>query len=203
MLAQATCEQPSTGWLLYPVNAWSSLAFVVAGVVVATRTSQRWIPWSLAAVGVGSFLFDGTDLAGSQWVHDVALAWLLVVAWGAATNRERLAGWPALAVIGATFAVLPGVAEPASVAIGIAAVAAILLQDRSPRTLGALALLGAGAVVSRLSVPGRPWCNPESLLQGHAVWHVAAATAVAIWALGLPPARTRGDTPVRDEAVTG
>lgn len=203
LLAQATCEQPSAGWLVYPVEGWSSLAFVVAGVVVAARTSQRWIPWALAAIGVGSFLFDGTDLAGSEWVHDVALAWLLVVAWGAAANRERVAGWPALAVIGITFAVLPGVAEAASVAIGIGAVATILLHDRSPRTLGALALLGAGAVVSRLSVPGRPWCNPESLLQGHAVWHVAAATAVAIWALGLPSATTRSDTSSRDEAVTG
>lgn len=188
MIALVDCEQVSTGWLLHPVNAWSSLAFVAAGVVVAARTSQRWIPWALAATGVGSFLFHGTELAGSEWAHDVSLAWLLAVAAGAATGRERLAGWPALGFLGVAFAVLPGIAEALSVAIGIVAVGAILSRDRRPRTLGALALLAAGAVVSRLSVPGRPWCSPESLVQGHAVWHVAAAAAVAIWAIGLPAA---------------
>jgi hypothetical protein len=27
-----------------------------------------------------------------------------------------------------------------------------------------------------------PWCDPDSLLQGHAVWHLLAAAALAAWA---------------------
>lgn len=180
------CEQAAAGWLLQPVNAVSSLAFVVAAIVVAVRTGQRWLPAALAATGIGSFLFHGPVPPGSEWAHDVSLAWLLAVAGAAGTRWERRVGWTTLVAFGVAFAVLPVVADPVAATTAVAAIAAILWRDRSARTLAALALLGTGAVVGRLSATGALWCQPESLLQGHAFWHLAAATAVTFWALGLP-----------------
>jgi len=182
------CEQAAAGWLLQPVNAVSSLAFVVAAIVLAARTGQRWIPVALAATGIGSFLFHGPVPPGSEWAHDVSLAWLLAVAGAAGTRWERTVGWTTLVAFGITFAILPVIADPVAAVTAVVAIAAILWRDRSRRTLAALALLGTGAVVGRLSATGALWCQPDSLLQGHAFWHLAAATAVTVWALGLPSA---------------
>jgi hypothetical protein len=47
----------------------------------------------------------------------------------------------------------------------------------------AAALLGTATAVNLLSRTGDPLCNPDSLLQGHAVWHVLTALALREWAL--------------------
>lgn len=47
----------------------------------------------------------------------------------------------------------------------------------------AVAALAVGVVVFVLSRTGGPWCVPDSLLQGHAVWHLLTALALALWAV--------------------
>jgi hypothetical protein len=44
------------------------------------------------------------------------------------------------------------------------------------------ALLGAGVLVHTRSRTGGPWCRPDSLLQGHGLWHVLSAAGVAVLA---------------------
>jgi hypothetical protein len=46
----------------------------------------------------------------------------------------------------------------------------------------AWALAAAGAACWWLGRTGSPWCDPDSLLQGHAAWHLLAAAALACWA---------------------
>ena len=58
------------------------------------------------------------------------------------------------------------------------AIASALRQDRSRSTIGALAVLGLAAVIGRLGATGGPLCDPDSLLQPHGFWHVAAAAAL-------------------------
>ena len=41
--------------------------------------------------------------------------------------------------------------------------------------------LGLGAVANVLSRTGAPLCRPDSLLQGHALWHVLTAVGAALW----------------------
>jgi hypothetical protein len=53
------------------------------------------------------------------------------------------------------------------------------LAGRRPPLLAA-AVFSAGVVVWFLSRTGGALCNPDSLIQGHALWHVAAAAAVGI-----------------------
>lgn len=51
---------------------------------------------------------------------------------------------------------------------------------RRPPTLTLVA--GAAAIaVNLLSRTGAPLCRPDSLLQGHAAWHVLTALALATW----------------------
>lgn len=49
-----------------------------------------------------------------------------------------------------------------------------------PPSLAVIAV-GAGVVVNLLTRTGAPLCRPESLIQGHAGWHVLTALAAALW----------------------
>ncbi|HLF43892.1 MAG TPA: hypothetical protein VJA46_10265, partial [Acidimicrobiia bacterium] len=80
MGAAADCESIGVGLLRQPVNSLTTLAFAVAGIVVMTRRPERlWVGIALIATGIGSFLFHGPMPGGSEWAHDVTLAWLLLV----------------------------------------------------------------------------------------------------------------------------
>jgi hypothetical protein len=54
----------------------------------------------------------------------------------------------------------------------------------------ALAATAAGAACWWLGRSDSPWCDPDSLLQGHAAWHLLTAAALACWAVATldPPA---------------
>ena len=57
----------------------------------------------------------------------------------------------------------------------------------------ALAAAAAGAACWWLGRTASPVCDPDSLLQGHAAWHLLAAAALACWAVAVldPPAQAR------------
>lgn len=183
--AIADCERVLSGFLGQPVNAATSLAFVVAGLAIAGR-SRSWVAAAMVATGLGSFLFHGPMPPGSQWAHDVSLGWLLIVVGATGTRWQRLAGWPALAALGVLLALVPGAADLLAAVTATVVIGSLLWRDRTPRTWWALGLLALGAGVGRLSATGGPWCVPESVFQGHGFWHLAAAGAVALWATGEP-----------------
>jgi predicted membrane channel-forming protein YqfA (hemolysin III family) len=90
-------------------------------------------------------------------------------------------------------AFLPGIspllAAVAAVALVIAEVLVYRrgLRVRSTALYAGLAALAIGAVVFALSRTGGPLCEPDSLFQGHALWHVLTATALALWAVTALP----------------
>jgi hypothetical protein len=186
--AIADCERVAHAFWGQPVNAVTALAFVVAGLIVAAGTGRRRVGVALVATGMGSFLFHGPMPSGSEWAHDVSLAWLLVVAGAEAAGAHRWSGLPALAVLGVWFWALPTWADPMCAVLAVGAIGTILLRDRSRRTVLGVSLLAVAAMVGRLSATGHPWCRPDSLLQGHGFWHVASAAAVLIWATSPRPA---------------
>jgi hypothetical protein len=194
MGAAADCEAIGSGFLGQPVNALTTIAFLIAGgLVLVRRPERRWVGISLIATGLGSFLFHGPMPPASEWAHDVTLTWLIVVVAGAGTRAERFTRLPALLVIGALFAVAPSLADPIAVAAAIVAVVSVL-RGRDYSALPPLLLLAAVAVYGRLGATGGPLCDPDSLFQPHGVWHIGAAVAVAWWAIGVPtPGRVRVD----------
>ncbi len=145
---------------------------------------------------MGSFLFHGPMWPGSQWAHDVSLAWLLVSVGG-----ERMGGWPALGGMGILLATVPTAGSSIAGLVAAGAIGSVVWRKRNRRTWLALGVLGLGAAVGRLSATGARWCNPDTLLQGHSFWHLAAASAVAMWAMDDGPVPTGGlDDPQLDRS---
>lgn len=205
------CELVSDGLLAESVSAWTSLAFVVAGVRVLLRARRGTARGSagqgpggdvrrvlgyaalVAAVGMGSVVQHGPDPAWSDVAHDLplltTLAFIGADAAADLTGRPRAWRWWALP----SAALLPLIVlapRPGDVAqVGVAAFAVVLTLLRAVarpglrRRIGAaLALLALGGMIGTLSRAGWPWCDPTSLLQGHAVWHVLAAAALVVLA---------------------
>lgn len=179
--AIADCERILEGFLAQPTNSLTALGLVGVAPLV-WRSGRRGVAAAVAATGIGSFLFHGPMPPGSQWAHDASLAWLLLSVGLEGTRWERYGGLPALAGTGALVGVVPVAADPLAAAAAAAAIGSAVWRHRTRRTWLALGVLGLGAVVGRLSATNGPWCNPDTLLQGHGFWHLSAATAVVLWA---------------------
>jgi hypothetical protein len=110
---------------------------------------------------------------------------LLVVA----AEGSRWAAWsriPGLVGIGLVFGLFPDAADPVAVALTIVALISVLRTDRSAGTWAAVSLLAVTGLVGRLGATNWLWCDPDSTLQLHGLWHLGAAAAVTIWALMAP-----------------
>lgn len=206
-LGATDCEAIGAGLLAQPVNALSSLAYVVVGGWLlwlirsdARTTGARAFAAALVGVGVGSFAFHGPMFAGAQFVHDLTIAGVFVVvlaagraAAGSWSDGSLAAAVAALVLVAAVVLLIaPGgaVLLIALLAVGAAAsevarfrADARPVSSRGPARLRWV-LLGAvaAAVINVAGRTGGPLCDPESLLQGHAAWHIA--TAVALGAYG-------------------
>jgi hypothetical protein len=201
-LAVADCERIHDGFLGQPVNAVSSLAYLVSGgalMLRARRAPRGEQAWLLAFGGVtasnalGGLAYHGPGGASGRWLHDAAL--LATLGLVTVADVEVLVDgrrWQprALAVVAASalVALWPTASTPAQVALAASAVVAeglVSVRRRSRRAgrrppLPVVAVTGAlAASVYLTSRTGRPLCRPDSLVQGHAVWHVL--TALLLW----------------------
>jgi hypothetical protein len=86
-IGDSDCELIGRGTLHQPVNALSSFAYVVVGLVIAVvAVRRRSVPLAsslvyavcVAAIGIGSVLFHGPQPAGSRVVHDLPILITLV-----------------------------------------------------------------------------------------------------------------------------
>ena len=88
----ADCELVGEGWLAQPVNAWSSLAYVVAAGFVASRRRDALALLGAAAlvlVGVGSVAYHGPQPGWAEGVHDASIVGLLAAVVLAVAGRRR------------------------------------------------------------------------------------------------------------------
>jgi hypothetical protein len=191
-VAVADCERCRPGAVAQPVNTVSSLAFVVAGVplVRGRRRVTRALGWAAVATGLGSVAYHGPGTTLGRYVHDASLIALLGLM--AVDDVERTGGRtaPPVAVaavpVVATVGALPALTEVVQPVAGAVAVVAGLARaaradgGRGLAPIGGLAVLGAGALLHALGRTGEPLCDPDTWVQPHAVWHVAAATAVLL-----------------------
>jgi hypothetical protein len=159
--AAGDCERLGEGFLAQPVNALSSLAYVaVGGELMARAWVQRSRGWSSVALAAFGALL-AVEGVGSVGFHGPG---------DSVSHRLHDAG------IGGTLAF-----------VAATEVVALVRRPRRRRTRRRLAvaaaLLAAATVVNLLSRTGDPLCDPDSLLQGHAAWHVLTALALREWAL--------------------
>jgi len=217
-IGESDCETIGEGWLAQPANAISSMAYVGFGLWLVVRAlrnrgeetaTQVIFGITVASVGLGSVAFHGPMPPGARLLHDLTIA--AVFAMIAARNTGTLQKWAQSTVIAlfAALTALVGVVMAVSPEGGIALTAVIAavaiglevhlyrtgkrtFSRRLARWLAAIVtLLVVGAVVNVLGRTGAPLCDPESLYQGHALWHVLTAAAFGLYVyLAFPSPET-------------
>lgn len=148
MLGASDCEAIVAGFLGQPANAVSSLAFVLAGIVVMVRvrTIAGWLmAGALVFAGAGSVLYHGPMPSWAEILHDLGILSLV-------------------AALGATL--LPVLVRRKA------------RQGLVRRLALPLVLLALAAVALVLGRTGGPWCRPEVWWQAHAAWHLLAASGL-------------------------
>jgi hypothetical protein len=197
------CEAARDGWLLQPANALSNVGFVVAGLAIGWEAQRRQlrIPGLAAAyacvvvlLGPGSAAMHATQSALGGWLDTTSM--YLVASFAAAYavmrwwRRGAVFFWQvflllvaACELVGTIDAVVPVFQSWGNVVFGAlllkAIVVEVLLWRRGPERTrlrygaGAVAAIGLAFAIWNASQHGL--CDPDSLLQGHAAWHLLCA----------------------------
>lgn len=221
-MGTSDCEHIGQGLLAQPVNTLSSLAYVVAGIVLLRRalvapSSPRLVlavyAATVAAVGVGSIAFHGPMPSWGHFAHDLSIAAVLSFVIGydvalvrGAGTRVALMGFGGLLGVNAVvLAVSPDASNALDSVLIVAAVVAEVVVARSPKRVAAAdgrvrgpsfwiagaAALAVGAVLNALGRTDAPLCEPDSLVQLHALWHVLTALVLWIYGAGVLEPRER------------
>jgi len=200
------CEMPRVGaLLLQPTNSLSSFGYVFAGLLmILLARSRDWrsdFPPQAAAilgvaaiiVGIGSVLLHATltlwgqffDVLGMYLISGFFLIWALAK-WQNIPDRQALVYYVLLcAVLVGILYALPEVRRWLfAVILGIAIlVELVFARPKRPQVRTGYYIAGLIANIVAFTI----WnldqrgqlCAPDSLWQGHAIWHLLGA--VALW----------------------
>ena len=213
-LGATDCEMIHDGFLVQPVNAISSLAFSVVGILIAAsaartdgheRAIRVVFGTLLVLTGIGSFLFHGPQNPGSHFLHDItflATVWFLAVmnlneAYGWWEGKGWVAWLGGTVVLGILLIVFPASTNLLTAGIIVALVVADIAIQRKGGIIGAwyVAALVALAVAVGLMIAGRtgsPLCDPDSGLQAHGGWHILMAVALGSYFMAMSNVRIAG-----------
>ena len=199
------CELPRVGSLIVqPTNSWSSYGYAFAGFLMIILSQARgwasgfhrhaaaWFGVTAIFVGLGSVLLHATltlwgqfaDVMGMYMVSGFMLV-SAVARWRNMSARGALILY--LSVVAGLLAVLYLVPEVrrslfAVVLLAAIAVEMIFARRRRPGVRVSYYLLGivikaVAFTIWNLDQHGLV-CAPESVFQGHAVWHLLGATSL-------------------------
>lgn len=203
------CEAFTGGLIAQPVNTISNVAFLGVGMWVLRFASRRRADNALARspllvglyagiaifLGLGSILFHGAMTEWGGWadlvamhmfitfflLYELMVLWQRDVAWFVRTFT-----WLNIGLAALLWPINNGSGKYVfATIVALTIVVNRLVARRSgPRDdrwfWAGLASYGAGNIIWALSRDGGPLCAPDSYLQGHALWHLAAAGAVAL-----------------------
>lgn len=196
------CEERLCAWVAEPANAWSSLGYVVLGLVMLARAWRPARPRLLAIsvaqlmIGVGSFFFHASGTFVGELVDQFGMFLLsgLILVFAAAQARH----WNAAQTIGTYVGLVVAstaslfVVRPAGIplfaiqlAVGLGWQIRIWKTTADPRVravhhlfFSALALFGTSFAIWLTDITGL-LCRPDQhVITGHAVWHVLNAFSI-------------------------
>jgi hypothetical protein len=182
------CEAIAARGIRQMANAGSSLALLAAGMWIALRPARaRMFGVAVALSGAAAFAYHAV-LTGWAATLDGAAVTFVAGTLAAREWHPRIPHRTGLAVAAVATGVSQAVGTTAANLVTAALFAAAVIGHVSSDRLGdlriaaaALGLIGAGVVIWSLSGTGGVWCRPDSVLQGHGLWHiVAAASAMAV-----------------------
>jgi dihydroceramidase len=204
------CEAIRDGIVRQPANTWSCLAFLVVGAMVIRRTFDGSSPRggspvetratygvlygaALILIGLGSGFYHASLSFAGQFA-DVFGMYLLatfillynLARLGRVPERGIAALYVALnAVLAILLHTLPEIRRYAFALLLIAALALEFRARSGSRSDGRFLWIALGSIAAGFAIwigdITRTACAPTSLVQGHAVWHVAGA--VSAWYL--------------------
>ena len=197
------CEERLCAWVREPSNAWSSVGYVVIGLVMLVQALRPAVlPRSIAVaaaqimIGVGSFFFHASGIFWGELVDQVGMFMLsaLILAFSVAQARGLGAGRTvslyAGLVVGSTLLML--VVRPTGIPLFAVQLAVglgwqIVLWRRAPvdgraryrAFFTGLAVFLVSFTIWITDISGVV-CDPQNhLITGHAIWHVLNAVSVA------------------------
>lgn len=211
------CEAARDGWVKQPANSFSNLGFVVAGLVIAWHAGRTTLhglatPYACLVVFLGpasaamhatqSELGGQLDLLSMYLVAAFAAAYALL-RW---YRRDRTFFWQLFLLfvagcelIGLLGDDVPAVQQSGNVAFAALLLTAVILEVRLWRRAdptrtdlrwGAAALGCILVAFAIWNVTKTRWCDPHSLIQGHAAWHLLGALSAyllfRLWASEQP-----------------
>ncbi|HZU86183.1 MAG TPA: ceramidase domain-containing protein [Anaerolineaceae bacterium] len=203
------CEASRSGAVVQPSNTLSNLFYVLAGLLaladhlrlpraqfplIRRRAYALTFAIGIVVVGLGSWFYHASLTFIGQWFD--LLGMYLIVSFILLYNLARLRplpGWGfglayfALNLgLGIWQAALPELRRETFLVLLLAALGleALILLRRKPAILvrlffAGLATFAAGYAFWLLD-NGRAWCDPNSWLQGHSLWHLGGATACGL-----------------------
>jgi hypothetical protein len=201
------CEAIGSEAVAQPANAWSSLAFALAGLWIAQPSGgskykarnrmarepayRRLYGCALIAIGLGSYFYHATLTFAGQ-VCDMSGMYLLITfsfLYSLARTIRIPAGVTILSYVAVNLALLafqmtfPGLRRYvfAALVLSVLSIEHRYLLASGTAVARRWLWCAAGAmalafVVWVLDIT-RAVCKPQSMLQGHAVWHVLGALA--------------------------
>jgi Ceramidase len=213
------CETPRIGALIVqPANSWSSYGYAFAGfLMIALARSPGWasamhqhaatlLGVTAVFVGLGSALLHATLTLWGQFFDVMGMylvsGFLLVSAvarWRGLSARH--ATWLYLVIVGGLLVVLYLVPEVRRSLFGVVLLAAIIAEMGFARVRRAAVKTGYYlAGIATNAVAFAIWnldqhgivCAPDSLWQGHAIWHLLGA--LSLWLTFLYFRSERPDT---------
>lgn len=206
-IGESDCEVLRDAALAQPVNAITSLSYVVVGVIVMASAVVRRRPLveavvygtCLVGVGLGSVLFHGPQPAGSRILHDLPILltviFIVVHDLRMVSDRfDRTMVWFCGAAVAATgLTIVDPDLGGAATALGVGAIALLefIVYRRRLRPAptrrqrqayaAIIAVTGVAASTWLLGRTDSPACDPDAVFQFHGVWHVLSAIVFGLW----------------------
>ncbi len=193
------CEAPLPGLVEEPANTWSNLAYLTVALVLTRWARERphlghmaravfWMgSFSLVYHASNNALTQAFDFLGMFLYSGLLLTWNarrlgLVAPDTARTHYLAFLGANALLFFGLGYYQLPVQMIMAGNTLVLIGSEIFLFRRAGQRALYGAYLLSLLcillATVSSALDLSRTWCDPHSLLQGHAVWHLFTALAI-------------------------
>jgi hypothetical protein len=190
--------------ILQPADSWSAFGYVAAGfLMIVLARSRAWasaMPASFAtmfgvtaiAVGLGSVLLHATLTLWGQFVDVLGMylvgSFMVVSAlakWRGIPDRAAMLLYVGLcAVLVSVLVVEPEARRYLFAVVLVTAIVIELAFARPKRRDVRLRYYLAGLLAKAVAFAiwnldqNLVWCSPESLIQGHAVWHLLGAVSI-------------------------
>ena len=209
-LPECWCEAARTGsWILEPVNTWTNLVFILAGLVFIYKAQQltthsnklssrvsfpRLYGFALIFLGLGSFFYHASQTFIGQWfdVFGMYMVSMFYISYnlyrtGRLTDKSFILFYfCSCLMMGLIIYYFPESRRWLfGVSIAFTLLQSIWIQQRAKSIINRKYLIGAVAAyvlaqTTWILDKNRIWCDPTAWMNGHGIWHMFTGVAAIL-----------------------